>query len=168
MKSVIANENITAKNVRLVQDNSSQVMAISAALNLAYSQELDLIQVSEQDIPVVKIMDLNKYVFDLKQTEKNSKKKQRETAIQVKEIQFAYSTQENDLSTKAKSAIKFLSEGKHVRIVMKMQGRISSNQALINQNIERMNAFCARFENADFVQAITVNGNNVTCTLKTK
>lgn len=168
MKSVIANEKITAKNVRLVQEGSSEVMAINDALNLAYSKEMDLIQVSEQEIPVVKIMDLNKYLYEQKQTEKSNKKKQRESTVQVKEIQFAYSTQENDLSTKAKSAQKFLAEGKQVRVVMKMQGRINSNQAILKQNTERMNDFVSRLTDADFVQNIAVQGNNITCTLKSK
>ena len=168
MKSVIANEKITAKNVRVVDEGSSQVMAIAAALNLAYSKEMDLIQVSDQDIPVVKIMDLNKYLYEQKQAEKSNKKKQRETAIQVKEVQIAYNTQDNDLSTKAKSAQKFISEGKHVRIVMKMQGRAHSNPTVVQNNIESMNAFVARLTDTDFVQNIAVQGNNITCTVKSK
>ena len=168
MKSVIANEKITAKNVRVVEEGSSQVMAISAALELAYSKEMDLIQVSDQDIPVVKIMNLNKYLYELKQADKSNKKKQRETAIQIKEVQFAFSTQENDLSTKAKSAQKFISEGKQVRVVMKMQGRTNTNPAILKQNTERMSNFVARLTDVDFVQNIAVQGNNITCTLKSK
>ncbi|AFC21763.1 translation initiation factor [Cronobacter phage vB_CsaM_GAP32] len=168
MKSVIANEKITAKNVRVVEEGSSQVMAIAAALNLAYSKEMDLIQVSDQDIPVVKIMDLNKYLYEQKQAEKSNKKKQRETAIQVKEVQIAYNTQDNDLGTKAKSAQKFISEGKHVRIVMKMQGRAHSNPSVIQTNIQKMNEFVARLNETDFVQNIAVQGNNITCTVKAK
>lgn len=168
MKSVIANEKITAKNVRVVQGESSKVMAIAEARNLAYSKELDLIQVSDQEVPVVKIMDLNKYLFEQKQADKSNKKKQRETAVQVKEVQFAFSTQENDLQTKLKAAHKFIAEGKHVRIVMKMTGRTKSNPELVNRNIEQMSAFVSRIQESDFVQNIAVQGNNVTCTVKAK
>jgi translation initiation factor IF-3 len=168
MKSVIANEKITAKNVRVVEEGSSKVMAIGAALSLAYSKELDLIQVSEQDIPVVKIADLNKYLYEQKQTEKSNKKKQRETAVQVKEVQFAYSTHEHDLSTKLKSAQKFISEGKHVRIVMKMTGRTKTNPDLVKANVEHLNEVVSRLTDSEFVQQIAVQGNNITCTVKAK
>lgn len=169
MKSVIANEKITAKNVRVVEDEgSSKVMAIAAALNLAYSKEMDLIQVSDQEVPVVKIADLSKYLYEQKQADKTNKKKQRETAIQVKEVQIAYNTQDNDLGTKAKSAQKFITEGKHVRIVMKMQGRAHSNPTVIQTNTEKMSAFVARLSETDFVQNIAVQGNNITCTVKSK
>lgn len=168
MKSVIANEKITAKNVRVVQGDSSKVMAIAEARNLAYSKEMDLIQVSDQEVPVVKIMDLNKYLYEQKQADKNNKKKQRETAVQVKEVQFAFSTQENDLQTKLKAAQKFIQEGKQVRVVMKMTGRARSNPDMIAANIAKMNQFVARIEESDFVQNVAVQGNNVTCTVKAK
>jgi translation initiation factor IF-3 len=169
MKSVIANEKITAKNVRLVEeDGSSKVMAIAAALSFAYSKELDLIQVSEQDVPVVKVADLNKYLYDQKQTEKNNKKKQRETAVQIKEVQFAYNTHEHDLSTKLKSAQKFIEEGKHVRIVMKMAGRTRANPELVKANTERLKEVVSRINESEFVQQIAVQGNNITCTVKAK
>ncbi|AQW88841.1 putative translation initiation factor IF-3 [Erwinia phage pEa_SNUABM_50] len=168
MKSVIANDQITAKSVRLVDESSSTVMAINAALDLAYSKEMDLIQVSDQDVPVVKIANLNKYLYDQKQAEKESKKKQRQNATQVKEVQFSFSTQENDLNTKAKSAQKFISEGKQVRIVMKIQGRTNSNPNILKQNTDCMGNFVTRLGDVDFVQNIAVQGNNVTCTVKAK
>jgi translation initiation factor IF-3 len=168
MKSVIANEKITAKNVRLVEEGSSKVMAIAAALNIAYSKDMDLVQVSDQDIPVVKIMNLSKYLYDQKQAEKAAKKKQRETATQLKEVQFSFGTQENDLNTKAKSALKFISEGKHVRIEMKIQGRINSNTTILKQNTDCMHNFVARLGEVDFVQNVEIQGNKVTCTVKAK
>lgn len=168
MKSVIANEKITAKNVRLVDESSSKVMAIAAALNIAYSKDMDLVQVSDQDIPVVKIMDLSKYLYEQKQAEKAAKKKQRENATQQKEVQFSFGTQENDLNTKAKSALKFISEGKQVRIEMKIQGRINSNPTILKQNTDCMSNFVSRLGEVDFVQNIEIQGNKVTCTVKAK
>lgn len=167
MKSVIANEKITAKTVRVVDEGYSNVMAIAAALEMAYSKNMDLIQVSEQDVPVVKIMDLNKYLYEQKQAEKTAKKKQRQNAIQIKEIQFTFNTQENDLVTKLKSSQRFLSEGKYVRIEMKINGR-TSNPEIIKQNVNYMNEFVSRVGEVDFVQKVEINGNKITCTLKAK
>lgn len=167
MKSVIANENITAKSVRVVEEGSSNVMAIADALRLAYSKDLDLIQVSEQEVPVVKMANLNKYLYDQKQSEKEAKKKQRQSTTQVKEVQFTFGTQEHDLNTKAKSALKFISEGKQVRIVMKIDGRIS-NQGVLQQNTDAMSNFVKRLGEIDLVQTIAIQGKFITCTVKAK
>lgn len=168
MKSIIANNEITAKSVRLVTEGSSDVVAISIARQKANEAGLDLVQVNTDSVPVVKIVDLNKYKYDLKQSEKAAQKKQRQNVITVKEIQFTFGTQENDLSVKAKNAAKFLEEGKHVRIVMKAVGRGNTNPDLVQKNIAAMNNFVARLGDVDFVQKVENQGRNVTCTVKVK
>lgn len=168
MKHVIANEEITAKKVRLVEEDSSTVMAIDDALELAYSKDMGLIQVSEQDVPVVKLVNLNKYLYDKKQAEKEANKKQRKNATHVKEVQFSFGTQEHDLNTKEKSARKFISDGKQVRLVMKIQGRTKSNPDILKQNTDCMSNFITRLGDVEFVQKIAVQGNNIICTVKAK
>lgn len=168
MKSIIANNEITAKSVRLVTGDSSDVVAISIARQKAFDEGLDLVQVNDSQVPVVKIVDLNKYKYELKQAEKASQKKQRQNVVAVKEIQFAFGTQDNDLNVKAKAASKFLDEGKHVRIVMKTVGRGPTNPDLVQKNLEVMNKFVARFSDIEFVQKIEHQGRNVTCILKQK
>lgn len=169
MKPTIANQNITAKTVRVVTDGSSAVMAIKDALAMASKEGLDLVQVSDADVPVVKIVDLNKFAYEQKQAEKQAQKKQRQNTVQTKEIQFTYGTQENDLNVKAKNAGKFLDEGKQVRIVMKLIGRGHDNKELLNQNLQAFNSFVARLgENVEFAQKVEVQGKNVTCTVKVK
>lgn len=169
MKAIIANKEITAKSVRLVHGESSVVMAIDKAREKASSLGLDLIQVTDHDVPVVKIVDLNKYKYDLKQSEKASQKKQRQNVIQTKEIQFSAGTQDNDLNVKARSASKFLSEGKQVRIVMRVIGRGGMNSEQFTKNQQIVNDFCARLgTEIEFVQKVEAQGKNVTCTIKSK
>ena len=168
MKPYIANNDITAKTVRLVTESSSEVMAIKDALEYAYKNGLDLIQVNTTDVPVVKMVDLNKYLYEQKQSEKEALRKQRQNVIQVKEVKFTFGTQENDLNVKAKSAIKFLSESKHVRITMKVVGRISSGSDMYKQNIEAMKSFVQRLGDIDFVQNVELQGKYVSCTVKSK
>lgn len=167
MKSIIANNQIIAKTVRLVTDEGSNVMAIEKALAAANQAGLDLIQVTEHDVPVVKIFDLNKFKYEQKQAEKAANKKQRQNVVLTKEIQFSFGTQENDLSVKAKSATKFLSEGKQVRVVMKQVGR-GSNPELQKQNIAVMDSFIDRLGDVEFVQKVKAEGKNITCTVKNK
>ena len=168
MKSIIANKEITAKSVRLVTEGSSDVMAIEKALSKAQYEGLDLIQVTEHDIPVVKIVDLNKFKYELKQSEKSAQKKQRANTVQTKEVQFSFGTQENDLSVKAKGARKFIDEGKQVRIVMKATGRPPLNAELFTKNLNAVQSFVGRLGDIDFVQKVEVQGKNVTCTVKAK
>lgn len=167
MKPIIANNEITAKTVRLVQDGSNEIMAISKARQAAELVGLDLVIVNAGDVPVVKIVDLNKYKYELKQSEKASQKKQRASTTSVKEIQFTCGTQEHDLVVKAKSASKFLSEGKHVLIVMKTAGR-GISPTMIKQNIDVMTTFVKRLGDVDFVQKVEFQGKKVTCTVKVK
>ncbi|BEH88117.1 hypothetical protein [Klebsiella phage phiKp_21] len=165
MKEIIANDKIIAKTVRLVMDGSSEVMAIAKARQEADNLGLDIVVVNNGDVPVVKIVDLNKYKYELKQSEKASLKKQRQNVISTKEIQFTFGTQDNDLTVKAKSATKFLSEGKNVLIVMKTVGRGNTPQ-LVKQNIDAMNAFVKRLGEVDFIQKVEYQGKKVTCTVK--
>lgn len=167
MKSTIANDKITAKSVRLVVDGASTVMAIDKALSEAYKVGLDLVQVTETEVPVVKIVDLNKFLYEQKQADKAAQKKQRQNVVQTKEVQFTFGTQENDLSVKAKNASKFIQEGKQVRIVMKQVGR-GNNPELHKQNIAAMQSFVQRLGDVEFVQKVEVQGKNVTCTVKSK
>lgn len=166
MKQIIANENITASQVRLVHDGVNEVMDLEDALNFAYSRDLDLVQISETDVPVVKVLDANKYAYELKQTQKANDKKQRITATQVKEVQFSTYTHENDLNVKLKKAQEFISSGKQVRLVMKVMGRMNSNKDVLQKSISKMNDFVERLNNVDFVQVAAVQGNNIVCTVK--
>lgn len=166
MKQIIANENITASKVRLVHDGVNEVMDLEDALNFAYSRDLDLVQISETDVPVVKVLDSNKYAYELKQAQKANDKKQRTTATQVKEVQFSSDTQENDLNVKLKKAQEFISSGKQVRLVMKVIGRISSNKDVLQKSISKMNNFVERLDGVDYVQSTSVQGNNIICTVK--
>lgn len=168
MKEIIANKEIKAKSVRLVTTAGSNVVAISEAQNRADALGLDLIQVNDGDVPVVKIVDLNKFKFEIKQAEKEAQRKQRQNVTQVKEVQFSFKTQENDLKVKAKSAAKFLDEGKQVRVVMAVEGRIAGNQALLEQNTSFLKQFVNRLGDVEFVQKVEVQGKKATCVIKNK
>lgn len=170
MKSVIANENISAKSVRLISaDNSiNEVMATDKAFSYARDLDLDLVQITDGDVPVVKALELNKYLYEQKQAEKTQRKKQRTSAVQTKEIQFNFGTQENDLNVKAKNARSFLDENKMVRVVMKLGGRISNNNTIMEQNKSQLQKFVELLGEVDFVQKIDVQGKYCTCIVKQK
>ena len=94
------NEEIKTLEVRLVTDNGNQIMKTNEAIAMAEEQGLDLIVVSNGDIPVCKIYDYSKYLYDQKKKEKETKKKNKAAQIAVKEIYISDSIEVYDLITK--------------------------------------------------------------------
>ncbi len=131
------NEQIRAKEVRLVSDDEGHfgVVPVSEALEKAKEKGLDLVQITDNVVPpVCKITDYGKHVY-----EENKKKKKQEKAskVQLKSIRLGFSISEHDMETRAKSAVKFLEEGDSVRIVLPLKGRQKALQEVGKEKIER-------------------------------
>ena len=71
--------------------------------------------------PVVRIIDLNKFLYEKKKKEKELKAKTAKTV--VKEIRFGPNTDDHDFDFKLKHAKKFLSEGAKVKAYVHFKGR---------------------------------------------
>ena len=72
-KELSINEEISAKEVRVIDENGEQVgvIATSAALAKAYEKGLDLVEISPNSAPpVCRIMDYGKYRFEREKKEK--------------------------------------------------------------------------------------------------
>lgn len=118
------NEEITDKELRVISDEGEQlgIMSAQEALRIAEERELDLVKISPMaKPPVCKIMDYGKFRFEQAKREKEAKKNQR--VMEVKEIRMSPGIGENDLNTKLKSAIKFLSDGDRVKVSIRFRGR---------------------------------------------
>jgi translation initiation factor IF-3 len=97
-------------------------MNIQDAIRLADEMELDLVEISPNaDPPVCKIIDYQKFLYQLKKKQKEIKAKS--TRIVVKEIRFGPNTDDHDYNFKLKHAIKFLEEGAKVRAYVFFKGR---------------------------------------------
>jgi translation initiation factor IF-3 len=93
-------------------------MSSAKALEMAYERGLDLVMMSAQATPpVCKIMDYGKFRFERDKREKEAKKKQQ--TVELKEIQLSCRIDTHDFETKVRHALRFLSEGNKVRVVMK-------------------------------------------------
>lgn len=117
------NEKITNSQIRLVGENIEPgIYYTDKALEMAYQQELDLVEISPNvDPPVCKIMDYKKFLYEKKKRDKEIKAKAVKTVI--KEIRFSSNTDEHDLDFKAKHAEKFLSDGDKVKCYVMFRGR---------------------------------------------
>ena len=117
------NEQITAKEVRLVGDNvENGVYPIAAAIKIADEQGLDLIEISPNaNPPVCRVLDYQKFLYQ--QRKKLKEQKAKSTKIVVKEIRFGPQTDDHDYNFKLKHAIGFLNEGAKVKAYVFFKGR---------------------------------------------
>ena len=117
------NENIRAKEVRLVGDNVEQgIYPIAEARRIAEELELDLIEISPTaQPPVCKILDYQKYLYQQKKRQKEQKAKA--AKVVVKEIRFGPQTDDHDFNFKLKHAQGFLQEGSKVKAYVFFKGR---------------------------------------------
>ena len=97
-------------------------MDIFAAIDLAKSRGLDLIQVTEKvDPPVCKIGNYGKYLYSLQKKERKSKVKTK--VSKLKEIQLGFNISPHDIEVKANQAKSFLEDGDKVKVGMMLKGR---------------------------------------------
>ena len=81
-------------------------------------------------------MDYGKHLFELKQKQKESRKKARQ--IQVKEIKFRPGTDIGDYQVKLKNLIRFLEDGDKAKVTVRFRGREMAHQELGLQLLERI------------------------------
>ena len=107
------------------------------ALELAASQELDLIEVSPMaEPPVCRIIDFGKFQFETNKKAAIAKKKQKQ--IQIKEVKFRPGTDEGDYQIKLRNLIRFLGEGDKAKITLRFRGREMAHQEFGVRLLERI------------------------------
>lgn len=119
------NEEIKTKEVRLVGDNIEVgVYSLGEALDISSKMGLDLIEInSKQNPPICKIMDYKKYLFDTRKKQKEIDKKNKQSAVEVKELRFRPNIDEHDFEFKKNHARNFLKEGNKVKGIVMFKGR---------------------------------------------
>ena len=160
---VMANERISYNNLRVTMvDGTSSIMTKREALNIANQLELDLILITEKaDPPVCQITSLNKFLYKAKQREKDQKKKQRESKVNIKEIRMGLNIDDNDLNTKVNNARKFLDKNATVIVTITLKGRERGKQQMAHQLLAKFAELAeARMESNNS------QGNRISCKLK--
>lgn len=123
-KKALINEEIKAKEVRVVSADGAQigVLSIEKALRMAFEAGLDLVEIApEGKPPVCKIMDFGRYRFEREKREKEIRKNQQTT--ELKELQLTCNIGQHDLQTKLNHATRFLTAGNKVKVIVKFRGR---------------------------------------------
>lgn len=166
-KGIRVNDRIRIKEVRVISQDGTQlgIMPIEQALQTAYSQNLDLVEVApEARPPVCRIMDYGKYRYEQSKKAREARKKQ--TIIELKEIKLRPKTEEHDFQFKARHAERFLKEGNKAKVTMMFRGRemirMDRGKALLNRFVEVLK------DVAVVEQAPKIEGRNMTMILAPK
>ncbi|HDZ13162.1 MAG TPA: translation initiation factor IF-3 [Bacteroidetes bacterium] len=118
------NEEITAPQVRVIDENGEQmgVISLEKALKLAEEKELDLVEVAPTARPpVCKILNYGKFRYEKSKRDKDQKKKQH--VIIVKEVRLRPKIGEHDFLYKMKHAREFLEAGNRLKVTVMFRGR---------------------------------------------
>ncbi len=139
------NENIRARECRLIGADGEQVgvVSLNEALRAAEEAGLDLVQISDSDPIVCKVMDYGKHLYDQKKRANEAKKKQ--TQMQVKEIKFRPGTDVGDYQVKLRNLIRFLEGGDKTKITIRFRGREMAHQELGMELLNRVEADLADY-----------------------
>lgn len=94
-------------------------MSLDQALLIAHQRGYTLIQLSETDPPVCRLVDLGKYKYELEKKKRKAKGK----SLEIKEIRLRLNIEPHDLEIKKKQLDKFLEKGHKVKLTLLLKGR---------------------------------------------
>ena len=133
------NENITAREVRLIGVDGQQVgvVSLNEALQAAEEAKLDLVEIVADAVPpVCRIMDYGKHLFEKKKQAAEAKKNQKQA--QVKEVKFRPGTEEGDYQVKLRNLVRFLVDGDKAKVSLRFRGREMAHQELGMELLKRV------------------------------
>jgi translation initiation factor IF-3 len=141
------------------------IMPVEEALNVAFEEGLDLVEVaSNADPPVCRILDYGKYKYQASKKVQEARKKGK--AFQLKEIKFRPHTDEHDLDFKIKNLKRFLAKKNRVKLTVMFKGREYAYQ---EAGIELLNRIASEVaEDGAIDQEARLEGRNVTMVLVPK
>jgi len=127
--------------VRLIAADGENVgvVPLAEAKRQALENELDLVEiVPNAEPPVVRVMDVGKFIFEQNKKRHAAKKKQKQ--IQIKEIKLRPGTDDGDYDIKMRNIKRYLEEGDKVKITLRFRGREMAHQELGVKMLDRVEA----------------------------
>lgn len=118
------NERIYAATLRVLDIEGKQIGVLSRqeALNKAREMGLDLVEIAPKaNPPVAKIIDYNKFLYQLEKKKREEKKKSK--ASETKEIRLGPFMNSHDLEVVIRKATDFLEANNKIKFVVKFRGR---------------------------------------------
>ena len=162
----MVNEEIKSEVIDLVIEGEGlKRLSLSEAIALAQETDEDVIVLStKQEIPVCKIGDYNKFLYEKKKKQKENEKKQRQNAIANKDITMSPSISEHDLQIKANNVTRLLKENSRVTLTIKYRGR---EKKQMQQGAELLNKIVSLINTKYKVtSAVKITDNKVSITVE--
>jgi len=138
------NENITAEEVRVLDETGENldVMPTSNALALAKEKGLDLIEIAAQaKPPVARIISFDKFRYQKEKEEKKQHKSQ--NTSELKHVRITPRAADHDLELKLKKINEFLEKGHRVEVNLFLKGREKAHK---DWGRKKMQEFMAKIE----------------------
>jgi translation initiation factor IF-3 len=133
------NDEITAKEVRLISSEGEQlgVVSLKEALEISIKDGLDLVEVSPgAKPPVCRVMDYGKFLYHKEKKAREAKKKQK--VVEIKELKFGPKIGDHDYSYRIKRMREFLEKGDKVKVTIRFRGREIAHKELGYQLMDRI------------------------------
>ena len=140
------NEEITDKEVRLIDADGSQlgIVSIQRAMEVSIERGLDLVKIAPKaEPPVCRVMDYGKFRFEQAKKEKEARKNQK--VVEIKEVRLSAKIDTHDFETKVRAAQKFLSGGDKVKASIRFRGREMAHTNIGLDVLNRFGEACAEF-----------------------
>jgi translation initiation factor IF-3 len=119
-----ANLQITAPEVRVIDENGENMGVLSTAAAVAAAQErgYDLVEVDPRPVPpICKILNLGQFKYEREREAR--KKKSKAKSVEVKGIRLSPRIGQHDLETRLRTAESFLEDGDKVKVEIILRGR---------------------------------------------
>ena len=149
-KDIQINGEIRDEEVRLIGSSGEQlgIVPIKRALELAETENLDLVKVASKAVPpVCKILDYGKYRFEMSKREKESKKNQR--TVEIKEVRLSINIDTHDFNTKVAHAQRFVKSGNKVKVSIRFRGREMGHPEIGFDIMKRFAESCSEFASVE-------------------
>jgi translation initiation factor IF-3 len=133
------NNRIRAREVRLIDENGTQVGIISVreAIVLAEERGLDLVEVAPNAVPpVCRLLDYGKFRYEQSQKEREARKNQKQA--ELKQIRMMPKTDDHDLVVKGNQARRFLLRGDKVKFNVRFRGREMAHPDIGRKMLEQV------------------------------
>ena len=163
------NDAIIARELMVISDTWEPLgkMSRDAALTLAWSQDLDLVEVGMQDwLPLTKIIDYGKFVF--KQQKQQSQNKSNTKKTELKTMKLTYKIGDHDLDVRRNQAERWAKEWNPMKIFLQLRGRENQYEDLAIAKIQEFVASMEDFYRKDEKSKVLKQGNTFNLVLYPK
>lgn len=119
------------------QGRQAGIVPLEQALQNAYEQELDLVEVAPNaQPPVCRVLDYGKFLYDQAKRERGARKSRK--GGEVREVRLRPKTGEHDIAFKMRTARRFLQQNSKVKIRVRFRGREITHPEVARELLKRL------------------------------